>query len=509
MKKINIMYIVIFMFSIPLVLSYSLLKWEWFIFIWPSSNINVSNAKIDYNLTMYDTYSNDYKNFNKRQYFQWTWVLVSDVYGDFDTVWKVDLIKSDIVNLNCVWENVSYYYSWSFLNNNWWKWFKTLINNDNYYCPDSWKFSIKLTSLESNVFFEDFILKSAWKIYDNLITNNPNIILDERVIFSNEKLAIWWLVNKNVQINNEFQWWTNNQKNLGNILWIDYNSSVNVGKTWTVFSNIYKNIIKYTKWKHWENNIYSLSDFSNDLLLYDFEWQNELVSSNMWNEWRIFTLNNLWGWLSVVWEKTLIIKWWNLYIKDDIYNKDTNSVLTIIVLRDTKNKKNWWNVYIDPWVTNIDSIIISEWSLLSYNSMNTLNSVDNNANLLRNQLLIYGSLISKNTIWENKSVFNTDDYISNNNTSNQTNKYNLENLRTFKVVKSDQIEWINCNNIWKITAIWLDELTPMKYSFAWKKECYYDDITRDWLRATYRTASTVIEYNPIIQTNTPKIIRVN
>ena len=64
----------------------------------------------------------------------------------------------------------------------------------------------------------------------------------------------------------------------------------------------------------------------------------------------------------------------------------------------------------------------------------------------------------------------------------------------------------------KITANWNNENTSISKAIAWKKDCYFDDDTKSvlwWnLRSTHRIASTVIEYNPIIQVIPPKIIRI-
>jgi len=102
--------------------------------------------------------------------------------------------------------------------------------------------------------------------------------------------------------------------------------------------------------------------------------------------------------LSVEHNKTIIIIWWNIYLKDNMYYvPNTPSNLGIIVLKD----ENWkgWNIYIDPRVTNIVGSMYAEWSLLSYNDSKWELAWNATQEDLKNQLHIYGSLFTENTIW--------------------------------------------------------------------------------------------------------------
>lgn len=512
MKKILSIFF-IFLFIIWVTYGAYLYNGTWVTQIWIWWTNTTSTFK--FTPLNYSNTSSEYLTQNKRQYFI-TWEFISEVYGSFIPDWKIDLIKLNTwVNSNCIWESVSYYFVWNFKHsswwiNEWWKWYRTDIDNtSNYYCPDSGKFSIKLVSIETETFFDTMIISNVTNPTYLTVTVKDSrwndVILDERVLFSNAKLQVWWLINTNSNIQEEFGWWTENQKNINQLLsvnfwWKDWVWTVN-----SFITNIKKNIINQTKWMTWLTTVTTRNSLET-FMLYDFEWIQDSISSHINNKWKIVTLDNSWNGIRVNWENTIIIRWWNLYIKDDIYGVNNNDILTIVVLRDETNKVNWWNIYIDPNVTNIDAIIVSEWSLLSYNGTQVIDSTTN-SNSLKKQLFIYGSLITRNTIWENKAIFNTDDYISSW-TEVITTRYNLENLRSFQLVKTDQITSWPCMFANKITAMWNTETTSINYAFAWKKECYFDWATNGKLRSTHRIASTVVEYNPNIQVSPPKIIRV-
>jgi hypothetical protein len=486
---------------------------SWQIVLWPT----ITSTSIWFTPKNYDKFSTEYTTQNKRQYFE-EWDFVSEVYGIFSPDWRIDLIRSGWVNSNCSWESVSYYFVWNFKNkdtsnsgiDSWWKWYRTEIDPAlNYYCPDSWKFSVKLASRDVETFFETIVISNwitpTYFTIQVLDSSWNTVQLDERVLFSNSKLQVWWLISTNSNINNEFLWWTENQKNIDQLININYGWKNWVWTATQFITNIKKNIITQTNGMIWSTNEITRTNLEK-YMLYDFEWTQRSTASNVNNRWKIVTLNNSLNWLRVNWENTLIIKWWNLYIRDDIYNVNSTDILTIVVLRDETNKTNGGNVYIDPYVTNIDAIIISEGSVLSYNWTQVIDSTTN-TNSLRKQLFIYWSIITRNTIWENKSIFNTDDYISSW-WETTTTKYNLENLRSFQLVKTDQITSWPCMQVNRITAMWNTETTSINYAFAWKKECYFDWVTNWKLRSTHRVASTVIEYNPSIQLNAPSIIKI-
>ena len=94
--------------------------------------------------------------------------------------------------------------------------------------------------------------------------------------------------------------------------------------------------------------------------------------------------------------KTIVVVWGNLYIESDIVNDTSSDILWIIVLKDDNG--NGWNIYVDPQVTRIDGILYADKSLVSYDGVNELDSNTPNQ-IIANQLYIYGTLFSENTIW--------------------------------------------------------------------------------------------------------------
>lgn len=438
-----------------------------------------------------DNYSDDYKDRKLRMKIKstsiaWNGFLTSDQYGGFYATWWLELIKDDYVASDtiCTWEEITYSFSW--ILNSPLFWDLSIWNNT--YCPTSWKFEIALSS--------DII----WyiELSQTGTTTDPIIA---GAIFDNRKIDIAW------KINSSFTWtlseYTKNNKYVLEKINIKWQLS-------DLKQVISKNVVKLTNGLTPENYTINptITALSKNVIYYNLTWQ--IWTSNWdWNFWKIVTL---WiGWnasnyakIWVNWEKTIIIKWANLYINADIYNIDKNSLLTIVVQRDGKN---WGNIYIDPDVTNIDTVLYAEWSMLSYETPNIISS-ENDGSGLRRQLLIYGSVSTRNTIWTDKAPYWSDIYIDNENNID-TKQYNLEYLRSFQVIPSDSITTIGCNGEGNIVAMWSSETTVTQYAFAWKKACYASDPAQANLRTTKEFSSLVIEYNPMIKSINPKILRVD
>ncbi len=442
----------------------------------------------------YDNWNNGYDSYLTI----WTWVLVSQLYWDFYLkYWKIELVNDINVNSNC--NNVSYSFSWSLYSP--WFWKLDINKNNSYYCPKSWKSKLVLQSallwyIEINwteVVKNYSIENSRWKILT--ITQNQ--------IFDDKKISVNWI------------------NNIKNWLWLLSNYSEANWKTLntlnsikTIFNrNVNKNLFKYTKWKLAITNEYNLNslDHNKKIFYYNYEWQRATTYSNKENKWKILTL---WNWathsdsvLKVYWQQLLYLKWWNLYINTDISNSDNNSLLVIVVKRDSTNKKNWWNVYINPNVTNIDAVIIADWSIIDYDWNNILNT-SINPNALRKQLLIYWSVFTKNSYWKDIATYWTDDYISNWwELVNNIKTYNLSRLRSFQVMLNNDVTWDCSTPLNEIVAKWNTWTWITQYAFAWKKKCFIDWVTYNWLRSTEKVTPLVIEYNPIIEKNPHFILK--
>jgi len=438
----------------------------------------------------YDSYTN-----------VWTWVLKSELYWDFYLKNNLKLLNDNTINSNC--NNVSYSYSWSFYSPSFWDLY---IQNWSYYCPLSWSSSL---ILNSNLLWNITI---SWNDLNNnkLISNSRGELINvsDNMIFDDKKISVNWLQNINNKNSLNSDYSNDNSVNID--YWVEW-------KMAEFNKNINKNLIKYTKWiTPLKDNINDtqLNWFSKKIHYYDFENQEDLNYNHLNNKWVILTIwtwwpestfNNMW----VSWQKLLYVKWWNIYINADISNNSNTSQLVIVVKRDPNNRKNWWNVYINPWVTNIDAVIIADWSIISFNWNNTLNT-DTDSNLLKKQLLIYWSISTKNTFWKDIATYWTDDYISNWwITWNNINTYNLAKLRSFQTMLNDDVSISDCRYNWssKIVSMSNTWTWALEYAFAWKKKCFSTDLTLNWLRWTEKLTPLVIEYNPRIQTNTHFILK--
>ncbi len=403
-------------------------------------------------------------------------------------------------------------------NGNWNYWGKMdLIENESYFCPGSKEFKMtfdsshiwKIEISSGTIIFEYNVQNPYWK----------SVVINSLDAFDNKKIYINWNIKSNYINNNSvnYTWevWNNSG---GLVLWISWNLKNN----FEVKKIIDKNVEKFTRNKISINlnpldSLYVplssseqfLQDFSDsrEVFYYNYEWLTDVNwLSNEDNNGVVLKLWSTWTWkIAVDGEKILIVKWWNLYINSNIYNKTKDSILTIVVQRDSTNKKNWGNVYINPDVTNIDAIIIAEWSILSFIDIpnyRVLNSIDN-YNLLKKQLLIYGLLFSKNTIWLNKAPYGTDTYIKNWGSISDTPKYNLENLRSFEVELVTGAMTGSCNEENRIRSMGGD-----KYMFAGRKECYIDDNTDPDLKGSEKIAPLLIYYNNMLNILVPKILKV-
>ena len=73
---------------------------------------------------------------------------------------------------------------------------------------------------------------------------------------------------------------------------------------------------------------------------------------------------------------------------------DTSSILGVVVQKDEAG--NGGNLYIDPGITNIVGTYIIDGSVMSYDGTSEIGVGD--ITTLKNQLYIYGSIVSENTI---------------------------------------------------------------------------------------------------------------
>lgn len=526
-NKNKLLIIIIWIFIIPFALLWFYLQW-WVSDDWDTATDSLSLTWVKfvaYTVTS-DEYFQEIDWSKKRGYLYNEWnnlILKSHLYWDFiynDS--KIDLLYKSASDSHCDWwTSRQFYSSWSFVHvdpDKWWSDIKVVWWTDNFYCPNTQKFSIPLSSINDDWTPNDSIWIFTYK------DTNSFISFEVKDAYWKEKIISLWdvLNNKWIYINWSFLWgknlnvdsfkWTITWSGIDNIWniviwdwWVNSMSELNL--------NLDKNIFKLTRWlssESWNITNFSINNINKKLYYYNYSWQ-EAADIN-WNKWKIVTFNNSTNdYIKINWNNTVIVEWGNIYIKDDLINVDDNtSLLTIIVKRDKKNNKNWWNIYIDPSVTNIDAILIADWSILNY--WGWLNILDSTNDALRKQLLIYWSISTKNTIWINKLPYWSDDYIINESkTFSWTwNIYDLTNLRSFRPILSDQIitsDYCYTSDI-NVTAVHPDWNKSLTWSLAWKKKCFITDSTKNYRRSTDKLTPVVIIYNPIIQKIPPEVFLI-
>lgn len=148
-------------------------------------------------------------------------------------------------------------------------------------------------------------------------------------------------------------------------------------------------------------------------------------------------------------KRTIIVKDGSTYINSNISTYGKNSQLVIGTIADAGLKNitipDWDNpilprnsnvygwTFIDPKVTNIDAFIVSQWPMVSYDGAELYNAPE--ALHLKNQLHIYGSTLSLNTIWWYKSESDSKcPYIVENCNQKNAFLFDLVTLRRYSLI---------------------------------------------------------------------------
>jgi hypothetical protein len=354
-------------------------------------------------------------------------ILWWDLYNNWFAEWKTQTWSIDVNKITTsatttsewfyfvqTW-STSNYFTWTWRINNWIKKIitKTPTLTQFIYNPfDTWLnylFSTVFTLTDWTRYVDDikdlrlngYITYSLW----SKVVTYLAWILNEINSQSFKHLKIYWITNiekskqKDLSINQD----TNDIQNLD---W----EIIKSGLKWEIRKNAISSI-KFSDITNWSNSITDLSWPS---------WQNVGNGWNkLWNllyfgalDWANITLDN-WNYnnsstAKFSWRKTIIIVWWNLYIKSNIINNNYNSdILWIIVLQDENWK--WWKVYIDNVVQEIDAVIYTDKSIIGYDTAYDNGNIDPiikheidwniDNSWIQNQLYIYWTLFTENTIW--------------------------------------------------------------------------------------------------------------
>lgn len=301
------------------------------------------------------------------------------------------------------------------------------------------------------------LLRQIWKIaiLDNktyLATHVKDVIDWVEIVYSS--FAIWL---KNYEKWEE-QWGNNAFQRRIKIIWKIHNPKRTKVYEWEEILelwNISKAELQKFVRKAVFDNIRNLNTNKN--------WNTLVNLSNLtWNWWikiwnTIYFEKNNWENIEISWNytwlKNIVIYWWNAYITWNIkaWNK-TNDILSIISI-----EKNWkgWNIYIKPSVNEINSVMYADRAVLSYDWTKELDP-DNwwTYELLKNQLYIYGSVFSNNTIWGSVSNPLKCPFYERNCDLGKAEKYDFYNLRRwyenlYKTWTKPYVTWnLKPENVW-------------------------------------------------------------
>lgn len=255
-----------------------------------------------------------------------------------------------------------------------------------------------------------------------------------------QDIAITWLVNKVDGLSNN---WPQ--------IWL---SSLDLERPYTraeLLEKLKKKIFTVNKvgnWCSWSTTALNESVWNSTSCTFDLNW--EIVSFYEWDvEISCETTCN------VTDKRTLIVKDWRVTIKSNINTNNISGQLLIASITDkwlsnvnlsldysNKNKQKWW-IAIDENVTNIDAFLLAQWPLVSSHGINNdeIMTQFNNPNKLLNQLHIYGSVFSLNTIWGEN--INKCPYIETSCTQDIAKIYDLSFLRRYALVDAIQFNWIS------------------------------------------------------------------
>jgi len=186
--------------------------------------------------------------------------------------------------------------------------------------------------------------------------------------------------------------------------------------------------------------------------------------------------------------KTIVVVWWDVYIRHNLqYGAGTN-MLGIIVLKDTAG--NGWNVYVHPSVTDIHGVIYADKAVMSANDTNLNGSIQTSeiygsgtaASTLNNQLYILGSIFSENTIgWSRANPVECPYYLSCTLPS-EAQQYDLNYLRRYVLVDHDD-----------------NGVTPEIPAYGWSES------NKNGSPGVNREYPVIVEYNSALQLTPPPL----
>lgn len=202
------------------------------------------------------------------------------------------------------------------------------------------------------------------------------------------------------------------------------------------------------------------------------------------------------------WVRTIVLRWVNLYLRQDMYYPDKKSILGVYI-----EKWDTWqggNLYIDPSITNIVGTYVLDGAVSSY-EFGALLDGNTSVNRLKNQLYIYGSIMSENTLgWSRMNPVQCPTLLNIAScTLSIAQTYDLNYLRRYYLIDSTLI---SPTDIWKKTPFSTAKIigwgtcTP-----AWVCSWWNPNLPQKFTSTSHDLAAypVIIEYNPLIKSIQP------
>lgn len=318
------------------------------------------------------------------------------------------------------------------------------------------------TNLDNLTLFWSSPLDIYTKIVQDWVLDTSNL---KTYLATHIRLNVWtWIDKKEVVYSSDVYWmeryaWnfglvTNTSQRWVKIEWITHSILSEDLVTWSGWDsfitiwNLNKAILRKDIRQKAYNLIKEVNTATAEPYLIDDldfnDWDGKWIELDNGNILYFWELNN-WKLVNIElssgynWSKTLLIEWWDLFIKSNIIANSSDDILWIIVLKD----ENWdgWNIYIAPDVSEIDAIIYTDKVIASSDSSiviatqepDRILSPDNwwTYERLKNQLYVYWSIFSNNTIWwsVNLSDLKCPYYITNTCDLDNAQKYDMNYIR--------------------------------------------------------------------------------
>ncbi len=285
------------------------------------------------------------------------------VYLKWDNEWKVDAIPISMMNLDKVMPTDRNNFSIT----------KTPVALSDLESSLDLKlnitWSLQPVWLEFPIWDDPYVSYTlAWQPIYYIVTDAANnYAVNTNVVFSSTNVKFSW-----VWVTWKTQW-KGKQEVANSDIWSNFSEITASAQRNVIRANAYKlikgmnsgNVVDWVKYVKWENVTISW-DLSYELLVVK-NW-NVIIN---WN-------------LNTSWKKLWII------VLNDTYKTDTDY-----------NWTKWWNIYVNSNVVYIDAILYADgWLISSWVDWTPLvTDNDSRTQALEKQLVLKGSLFSRNTIW--------------------------------------------------------------------------------------------------------------